>query len=55
MARSVVTRAFVTLRSRNLVENGYRSRHILVLCCFRLEAAQGKNAGLRCTDAYRKE
>jgi hypothetical protein len=43
MARSVASRAFVTLRSRNLAEDGYRSRLILVLCCcFRLKAATGK-------------
>ena len=40
--RSVESRAFVTLRSRNLVENSYRSLLILVLCCFRSKAAPGK-------------
>jgi hypothetical protein len=42
MARSVVTRALVTLRSRNLVENSCRSRLILVLCCLRLGSCAGK-------------
>jgi hypothetical protein len=43
MARSVVSRAFVTLRSRNLAEDGAIARGlILVLCCFRSKAAPAK-------------